>query len=44
MKVTWDVLWTDLVSGQDFVLQVNRGQMGRTQVVIYNYTVRNLWK
>jgi hypothetical protein len=36
--MTWDVLLTDLVSGQDLVLQIDRGHIGRTQVVIYNYT------
>jgi hypothetical protein len=38
VEMTWDVLLTDLVSGQDLVLQIDRGHLGRTQVVIYNYT------
>lgn len=38
VEMTWDILLTDLVSGQDLVLQIERGHLGRTQVVIYNYT------
>jgi len=38
VEMTWDVLLTDLVPGQDLVLQIERGNIGRTQVVIYNHT------
>ncbi len=38
VEMTWDILLTDLVSGQDLVLQIDRGHLGRTQGVIYNYT------
>ncbi|RPJ25421.1 MAG: hypothetical protein EHM33_14625 [Chloroflexi bacterium] len=38
VEVTWDVLLTDLVPGQDLILQIDRGSIGKTQVTIYNYT------
>jgi hypothetical protein len=38
VEMIWDVLLTDLVPGQDLVLQIDRGHRGLTQVVIYNYT------
>ena len=37
VEMIWDVLLTDLVSGQDLVLQIDRGSIGSTQVTIYNY-------
>jgi hypothetical protein len=37
VEMTWDVLLTDLDSGQDLVLQIERGHFGKTEVVIYNY-------
>lgn len=38
VKMTWDVLLTNMDSGQDLVLQVDRGNIGSTQVAIYNLT------
>lgn len=38
VEMTWDVLLTGLVSGQDLILQIDRGHIGKTEVVIYNYT------
>jgi glycoprotein endo-alpha-1,2-mannosidase len=38
VKMSWDVLLSDLASGQDLVLQIDRGNIGGTQVTIYNYT------
>jgi hypothetical protein len=38
VEMTWDVLLTNLVPGQDLVLQIDRGNIGKTQVTIYNYT------
>ena len=35
--MTWDVLLTELVPGQDFILQIDRGNIGKTQVTIFNY-------
>jgi len=37
VEMTWDVLLTDLVPGQDLILQIDRGNIGNTQVTIYNY-------
>ncbi len=36
VEMTWDVLLTDLIPGQELVLQIDRGNIGRTQVTIYN--------
>ena len=33
----WDVLLTDLIPGQDLILQIDRGNLGKTQVTIFNY-------
>jgi hypothetical protein len=33
----WDILLSDLVEGQDLVLQIDRGNIGVTQATIYNY-------
>jgi hypothetical protein len=38
VEMIWDVLLTDLDSGQDLILQIERGDFGKTEVVIYNYT------
>ncbi len=38
VEMTWDVLLTDLASGQDLILQIDRGNIGKTKVTIYNYT------
>jgi hypothetical protein len=38
VEVVWDVLLTDLAPGQDLLLQIERGNIGSTQVTIYNYT------
>lgn len=37
VEMTWDVLLTNLVPGQNFILQIDRGNIGKTQVTIYNY-------
>jgi hypothetical protein len=37
VEMTWDVILTDLIGGQDLSLQIERGNIGRTQVTIYNY-------
>jgi hypothetical protein len=38
VEMTWDVLLTDLIPGQDLILQIDRGSIGKTKVTIYNYT------
>lgn len=37
VEMTWNVLLTDLTHDQDLVLQIDRGNLGKTQVTIYNY-------
>lgn len=37
VEMTWDVLLTNLVPGQDLTLQIDRGDIGKTNVTIYNY-------
>lgn len=37
VEMTWDILLTNLVADQDFILQIDRGNIGKTQVTIYNY-------
>src|SRR4030095_604115 len=37
VEMIWDVSFTDLVLGQDLTLQIDRGNIGKTQVTIYNY-------
>jgi glycoprotein endo-alpha-1,2-mannosidase len=37
VEMTWDAMLTNLVAGQDFILQIDRGNIGKTQVTIYNY-------
>ncbi len=37
VEMIWDVLLTDLAAGQDLVLQIDRGNIGKTQVTVYNY-------
>jgi glycoprotein endo-alpha-1,2-mannosidase len=37
VEMTWDVMLTSLVAGQDFILQIDRGNIGKTQVTLYNY-------
>jgi hypothetical protein len=34
----WDVELADLAAGQDLILQIERGDIGATQVTVYNYT------
>jgi len=38
VEMVWDVVLTGLAAGQDLVLQIDRGNIGFTQVTIYNYT------
>jgi hypothetical protein len=38
VEAVWDILLTDLAEGQDLTLQIDRGDIGETQVTIYNYT------
>ncbi len=37
VEMIWDVRLTKLVAGQDLILQIDRGNIGKTQVTIYNY-------
>jgi hypothetical protein len=37
VEMTWDVMVTNLAPSQDLVLQIDRGNIGKTQVTIYNY-------
>ena len=37
VEMIWDVMLTDLSAGQDLILQIDRGNIGKTQVTIYNY-------
>ena len=37
VEMTWNILLTDLTKDQDLVLQIDRGDLGKTQVTIYNY-------
>lgn len=38
VEMTWDVLLSNLIAGDDLALQIDRGNIGFTQVTIYNYT------
>jgi hypothetical protein len=38
VEMIWDILWTGLAPDQDLILQIDRGNIGRTQVTLYNYT------
>jgi len=38
VEMTWNILLSDLANGQDLVLQMDRGNIGKTKVTIYNYT------
>jgi hypothetical protein len=33
----WDVLLTDLIPGKELILQIDRGNIGKTQVTVFNY-------
>ena len=35
--MTWDVMLTQAATGQDLILQIDRGNIGKTQVTIFNY-------
>ena len=37
VEMTWDVLLTHIAAGHDLMLQIDRGNIGKTQVTIYNY-------
>ena len=37
VEMIWDISFTGLASGQDLVLQIDRGNLGRTQVAILGY-------
>jgi hypothetical protein len=37
VEMIWDVLLSGLAEGQDLVLQIDRGNIGITKVIIYNY-------
>ena len=37
VEMTWDILLSDLVTGNDLILQIDRGNIGVTQVTIFNY-------
>src|SRR6185369_13225380 len=36
VEMTWDVMLTNLAAGQALTLQIDRGNIGKTQVTIYN--------
>src|SRR5215207_9628030 len=38
VEMTWDVLLTDFSPSYDLTLQIERGNIGKTQVILYNYT------
>jgi hypothetical protein len=38
VEMIWDVELADLAAGQDLILQIERGDIGATQVTVYNYT------
>ncbi len=37
VEMTWDILFSGLDSGQSLILEIDRGNNGATQVVLYNY-------
>jgi hypothetical protein len=37
VEVIWDVMLTNLATDYDLMLQIDRGNIGKTQVTIYNY-------
>jgi hypothetical protein len=37
VEMTWDVMLTNLTTDHDLMLQIDRGNIGKTQVTIYNY-------
>jgi hypothetical protein len=37
VEMIWDVSLTNLAAGQDLILQIDRGNNGKSQVVIYSY-------
>jgi glycoprotein endo-alpha-1,2-mannosidase len=37
IEMTWDITLTELATGQNLTLQIDRGHLGKTQVTIYNY-------
>jgi hypothetical protein len=37
VEMVWDILLTGLTPGQDLILQIDRGNIGKTEVTIYNY-------
>lgn len=37
VEMTWDILLSGMDAGKDLVLQIDRGNIGATQVTIYNY-------
>ena len=41
VEMTWDVLFIDLAPGKELALQIERGNIGKTQVTISNYTGAN---
>jgi glycoprotein endo-alpha-1,2-mannosidase len=37
VQMTWDVMLTNLTTDHDLILQIDRGNIGKTQVTLYNY-------
>jgi hypothetical protein len=37
VEMIWDVLLTNLAPGQELTLQIDRGNIGKTQVTVFNY-------
>jgi hypothetical protein len=37
VEMIWDVLLTNLTPGGELILQIERGNLGKTQVAVFNY-------
>ena len=37
VEMTWDVMLTHAATGYDLILQIDRGNIGKTRVTLYNY-------
>ncbi len=37
VQITWDILLSDLQPGQDLVLEIERGNLGKTTLTVFNY-------
>jgi len=41
VEMIWDIMFTSLDTDHDLVLQIDRGNIGLTQITLYNYTGAN---